>query len=74
MLSSQNDCVTLMSVQKVSQHGRVCRANLRQAFRRCDSTWGVILARLLKEPKVTKPLELAGSGETGGASADNQRG
>ena len=32
-------------------------------------TCGVILARLLKEPKVTKPLVMAGRGETGGASA-----
>ena len=34
-------------------------------------TCGVILARLLKEPKVTKPLALAGSWETAGASAIN---
>jgi hypothetical protein len=33
------------------------------------STAGVILARLLKLPNVTKPLAAAGSGATGGASA-----
>ena len=32
-------------------------------------TCGVILARLLNEPKVTKPFVMAGRGETGGASA-----
>ena len=31
-------------------------------------TRGVILARLLKDPNVTKPAAAAGSGATGGAS------
>ena len=36
------------------------------------STFGVILAMLLKDPKVTKPFSSAGSGATSGASAYNK--
>ena len=44
--------------------GTACRMRAQTAM-----TAGVILARLLKEPKVTKPLASAGEDETGGASA-----
>ena len=44
--------------------GTACNMRAQTAM-----TAGVILARLLKEPKVTKPLARAGEGDTGGASA-----
>lgn len=34
------------------------------------SKWGTTLAKLLKLPKVIKPLERAGVGETGPASGE----
>ena len=46
--------------------GTACRMLAQTAM-----TCGVILARLLKEPNVTKPLALAGSWETAGASTMN---
>ena len=49
---------------KSREEGTACRMRAHTAM-----TCGVILARLLNEPKVTKPLVMAGRGETGGASA-----
>ena len=47
--------------------GTACKMRAQSAM-----TVGVILARLLKEPKVTKPFVRAGRGDTGGASAPKE--